>query len=74
MANTNVYWLATQVAKDDIRALAMPLLMVENTLEPIALTFDVFVCNVEALSNVSHSRRHGIVDQPLHNLPLPSFH
>ncbi len=54
-------------------ALAMPLLMVEDTLEPIALTFDVFVRNVEALSNVSHSRRHGIVDQPLHNLPLPSF-
>jgi len=62
MANTNVYWLTTQVTKDDIRALTMSLLMVENTLEPIALTFDVFVCNVEALSNVSHSRRHGIVD------------
>jgi hypothetical protein len=74
MENTNVYWLVSQVGKDDIRALAMPLLMVEDTLEPVVLTFDVFMCSVETLSNASHSRKHGIVDQPLHSLPLPSFH
>jgi hypothetical protein len=62
MANTNVYWLATQVAKDDIRASAMLLLMVENTLELVTLTFDVFVCSVEALFDASHFRRHGTVD------------
>jgi Iap family predicted aminopeptidase len=74
MANTNVYWLVSQMGKDDIRALTMPLLMVEDTLELAALTFDVFMHSVEALSDASHSRKHGIVDQTLHSLPLPSYH
>jgi hypothetical protein len=60
MASTNVYWLATQVAKDDIIASTMHLLMVEDLLEPTILTFDVFVHNVEALSDVSHSKKHGM--------------
>jgi hypothetical protein len=74
MASTNVYWLATQVAKDDIRASAMRLLMVEDLLKPTTLTFDVFVHNVEALFDVSHSKRHGMTYQPLHRLPLPSLY
>jgi hypothetical protein len=51
----------------------MPLLMVEDALEPIILTFDVFMCNVEALFNDWHFRGHGTIDQPLHNMPLPSL-
>ncbi|CAM6028021.1 unnamed protein product [Sphagnum balticum] len=51
----------------------MPLLMVKDALEPIALTFDVFMCSVEALFDASHSRGHGTIYQPVHNLPLPSF-
>jgi hypothetical protein len=74
MASINVYWLATQVAKDDIKASTMPLLMVEDILELAALNFDVFVHSVEALFDVSHSKRHDMGNQPLHSLPLPSFH
>ncbi len=50
------------MAKDDIRALAMPLLMVEDTLEPIVLTFDVFVHSVQALFDVLHSKGHGMTN------------
>jgi hypothetical protein len=73
MTSINVFWLDAQVAKDDIRASAMPLLMVEDALEPIVLTFDVFVHSAEALFDALHSKGHGTTNQPLHNLPLPSF-
>ncbi len=55
-------WIDAQVAKDDIRASAMPLLMVEDTLEPIVLTFDVFVHSVQALFDVLHSKGHGMTN------------
>ncbi len=50
------------MAKDDVMVSTMPLLMVEDALEPTSLTFDVFMHNVEALFNVSHFRGHGMVN------------
>jgi hypothetical protein len=47
MASTNVYWLTAHVMKDNIKALTVPLLKVEDALKPIAFTLDVFVRNVE---------------------------
>jgi hypothetical protein len=39
--------------------------LIEDALELVALTFGVFMRNVETLFDVFHSRKHGTVNQPL---------
>jgi hypothetical protein len=53
LTNSNVLWLAHQVARNDVvGTLANRLLVVEETLELAALTCDIWDCSVVVLDDV----------------------
>lgn len=68
LASINVFWLAHQVAKEDVATYALPLLALEDTLKPSALTYDIWEQSVVALEDAKGGQK--IVIHPLHTLPM----
>jgi hypothetical protein len=52
LAGTNALWLAHQVAKEDIATSILQLFAIEYTLEPNALTYDIWEQSIMALEDV----------------------